>query len=87
MKQMGGNEGILKVRQLSENTRYFRKRLTEMGFIIIGHPESPVIPLMLYFPSIALVIVDECLKAGIAIVFAGNPATSLTTCRLRLCIL
>ncbi|XP_054161616.1 serine palmitoyltransferase 2-like [Oppia nitens] len=86
MKQMGGNEGILKVRQLSENTRYFRKRLTEMGFIIIGHPESPVIPLMLYFPSIAVVAVKNGLKAGIATVAAGYPATSLTTTRLRLCM-
>jgi len=37
--------------QLSENTTYFRRRLHEMGFIIYGNNDSPVVPLMLYMPA------------------------------------
>lgn len=37
--------------QLAWNTRYFRQRLTKMGFIVYGHPHSPVVPALLYSPS------------------------------------
>ncbi|MEQ2189604.1 hypothetical protein GOODEAATRI_026906 [Goodea atripinnis] len=40
-----------RLRQLSENTNYFRRRLREMGFIIYGNDDSPVVPLMLYMPA------------------------------------
>lgn len=39
------------MRQLAENTVYFRKRLQEMGFIIYGNENSPVVPMMLYMPA------------------------------------
>ena len=36
--------------------RNFRHKLQDMGFIIYGHDESPVIPILLYMPcKIALV--------------------------------
>ncbi|MEQ2166328.1 hypothetical protein GOODEAATRI_026811 [Goodea atripinnis] len=40
-----------RVRRLAENTIYFRQRLREMGFIIYGNNESPVVPMMLYMPA------------------------------------
>lgn len=43
--------GRARVQQLAENTRYFRRRLKEMGFIIYGNEDSPVVPLMLYMPA------------------------------------
>lgn len=43
--------GKARVQQLAENTRYFRRRLKEMGFIIYGNEDSPVVPLMLYMPA------------------------------------
>lgn len=43
--------GIRRIRQLAENTRYFRARLKEMGFIIYGNDDSPVIPVLLYMPG------------------------------------
>lgn len=43
--------GRERVRQLAENTVYFRKRLREMGFIIYGNNDSPVVPMMLYMPA------------------------------------
>lgn len=43
--------GADRLRQLSENTTYFRRKLHEMGFIIYGNDDSPVVPLMLYMPA------------------------------------
>lgn len=43
--------GKERVRQLADNTVYFRKRLREMGFIIYGNNDSPVVPMMLYMPA------------------------------------
>lgn len=43
--------GIRRIRQLARNTRYFRARLKEMGFIIYGNDDSPVVPLLLYMPG------------------------------------
>lgn len=43
--------GRERIRQLAENTVYFRKRLREMGFTIYGNQDSPVIPMMLYMPA------------------------------------
>ena len=44
-------EGRQRINQLAKNTRYFRQRLTKMGFIVYGHPHSPVVPALLYSPS------------------------------------
>lgn len=43
--------GADRLRQLSENTTYFRRRLHDMGFIIYGNDDSPVVPMMLYMPA------------------------------------
>lgn len=43
--------GAHRLRQLSENTAYFRRKLNDMGFIIYGNKDSPVVPMMLYMPA------------------------------------
>ena len=43
--------GRQRISQLAWNARYFRQRLTKMGFIVYGHPHSPVVPALLYSPS------------------------------------
>ena len=43
--------GAERLKQLSENTNYFRRKLREDGFIIYGNDDSPVVPLMLYMPA------------------------------------
>ena len=47
----GSNEGIRRIKQLAENTKYFRDKLIKMGFIVYGNQASPVVPVMLYMPS------------------------------------
>ena len=43
--------GLKRLRDLRENTNYFRKSLHDMGFIVFGDDDSPVVPMMLYFPA------------------------------------
>ncbi len=42
-------KGQKRIQQLARNTKYFRRKLNQMGFIIYGNDDSPVIPLMLCF--------------------------------------
>lgn len=46
-----GDEGKRRTDQLARNTRYFRRRLSQMGVIVFGHAESPVVPMMVYMFS------------------------------------
>lgn len=47
----GTDEGKKRTQQLARNTVYFRRRLKQMGVIIIGHDNSPVVPMMVYLFS------------------------------------
>uniref|UniRef100_A0A673K008 serine C-palmitoyltransferase n=1 Tax=Sinocyclocheilus rhinocerous TaxID=307959 RepID=A0A673K008_9TELE len=82
----GTTEGQRRVRQLSENMRYFRSRLKEMGFIIYGNQDSPVIPLLLYLPGKVGAFSRAMLKRKIGVVVVGFPATPITEARARFCV-
>ena len=43
--------GQKRIEQLKWNTQYFRQRLQEKGFIIYGNDDSPVVPLLIFFPT------------------------------------
>lgn len=47
----GTDEGQKRTEQLARNTRYFRRRLAQMGVIIYGHEDSPVVPMLVYLFS------------------------------------
>lgn len=47
----GTNEGKKRIDQLARNTRYFRRRLAQMGVITYGHIDSPVVPHLVYLFS------------------------------------
>jgi serine palmitoyltransferase len=90
MRQISGEDGTdigrRKLTQLRENSLYFRRRLLEMGLQTIGSTGSPVIPIMLYVPSVIAEFSRECLKRGLAVVVVGFPATPLILSRSRICI-
>ena len=51
---MHSDDGKSRIKQLARNTQYFRQKLKQNGFIILGNDDSPVVPLMLCFcPAIA----------------------------------
>uniref|UniRef100_A0A673K7A9 serine C-palmitoyltransferase n=1 Tax=Sinocyclocheilus rhinocerous TaxID=307959 RepID=A0A673K7A9_9TELE len=88
MKCIMGEDGTTlgELCQLSENTTYFRRRLHEMGFIIYGNNDSPVVPLMLYMPAKIGAFGREMLKRNIGTVVVGFPATPIIESRARFCV-
>ncbi|XP_076129485.1 serine palmitoyltransferase 2b [Alosa pseudoharengus] len=86
MGEDGTNLGRDRLRQLAENTTYFRRRLQESGFIIYGNEDSPVVPLMLYMPAKIGAFGREMLKRNIGTVVVGFPATPIIESRARLCV-
>ncbi|XP_029305957.1 serine palmitoyltransferase 3 isoform X1 [Cottoperca gobio] len=86
MGNNGSTEGIRRIRQLAENTRYFRARLKEMGFIIYGNDDSPVVPILLYMPGKVVAFAREMLERKIGVVVVGFPATPISEARARFCL-
>ncbi|XP_063146244.1 serine palmitoyltransferase 2 [Candoia aspera] len=86
MGEDGTTLGKLRIQQLTENTRYFRRQLKKMGFIIYGNEDSPVVPLMLYMPAKLGALGRELLKRQIGIVVVGFPATPIIESRARICL-
>ncbi|XP_048864030.1 LOW QUALITY PROTEIN: serine palmitoyltransferase 3 [Brienomyrus brachyistius] len=86
MGQDGTTVGIERLRQLGENTRYFRRRLQEMGFIIYGSRDSPVVPLLVYMPGKVGAFSRAMLERKIGVVVVGFPATPIAEARARFCV-
>ncbi|KAM4723925.1 serine palmitoyltransferase 2-like [Anableps anableps] len=86
MGEDGTTIGSDRVRQLAGNTVYFRRRLREMGFIIYGNDDSPVVPMMLYMPAKIGAFGREMLSRNIGVVVVGFPATPIIESRARFCI-
>ncbi|GMR59017.1 hypothetical protein PMAYCL1PPCAC_29212 [Pristionchus mayeri] len=82
----GTRIGMTKAEQLLRNTRYFRARLKQMGFVIYGHMDSPVVPLMTFYITKVVCFGRETLKRGVGIVSVAFPATPLTKARARFCV-
>lgn len=51
MGEDGTSIGHTKTSQLARNTRYFRRRLAQIGVITYGHADSPVVPVLVYLFS------------------------------------
>ena len=83
---MYSKEGLDRVKALARNSKYFRRRLQQMGFIVYGHDDSPVIPMLLFMPAKVRAFVLECAKSNVATVTVGFPATKITEERARFCM-
>jgi len=73
------NKNIFKTKLNFKNIvfyiRYFRRRLDRMGVIVYGHEDSPVVPLMIFFPSKIRAIITGLFDRGVAVVGVGFPGT------------
>lgn len=47
----GSQDGVKRISDLAENSKYFSTSLRQMGFIVYGDEGSPVIPLLLFNPA------------------------------------
>ncbi|CAG2100234.1 unnamed protein product [Medioppia subpectinata] len=82
----GTDDGQKRIERLSRNARYFRSRLKQMGFVVYGNDDSPVVPIMICFCSKISAVVRTAFQCGIGTVGAAFPATPLTTGRVRFCV-
>lgn len=80
------NEGSKRIDQLARNTRYFRKRLAQIGVITYGHEDSPVVPMLVYLFSKIGAVVRTLTSRNIAVVGVGFPATPIMEGRIRFCL-
>lgn len=82
----GTDEGSKRIDQLARNTRYFRRRLAQIGVITYGHEDSPVVPMLVYLFSKIGAVVRTLSKRNVAVVGAGFPATPIMEGRIRFCL-
>lgn len=43
-----GEEGRKRINRLASNVQYFRQKLKDLGCIVYGNKDSPVIPMLVY---------------------------------------
>jgi serine palmitoyltransferase len=84
--EISPGQGEERLQRLAFNSRYLRLGLKRLGFIIYGHDDSPIIPLLLYHPAKIPAFSHEMLKRKIAVVVVGYPATPLISSRARFCV-
>jgi serine palmitoyltransferase len=84
--EIGGGQGEERLQRLTFNSRYLRLALKRLGFIVYGHDDSPIIPLLLYNPAKMPAFSHEMLKRKISVVVVGYPATPLISSRARFCV-
>ena len=84
--EIAGDQGEERLQRLAFNSRYLRLGLKRLGFIVYGHDDSPIIPLLLFNPGKISAFSREMLKHKIAVVVVGYPATPLISSRARFCV-
>jgi 7-keto-8-aminopelargonate synthetase-like enzyme len=84
--EIGGSVGAHKLAQIRNNANFFRSRLEEEGFKVLGDVDSPIVPVMLHHPNKMAKFSRACLERGIAVVIVGYPAVPVLYERVRFCI-
>ncbi|KAG8530364.1 uncharacterized protein KY384_004866 [Bacidia gigantensis] len=79
-------QGEERLQRLAFNSRYLRLGLKRIGFIVYGHDDSPIIPILLYNPAKMPAFSHEMLSRKISVVVVGYPATPLVSSRARFCV-
>lgn len=79
-------QGEERLRRIAFNSRYLRLGLKRLGYIVYGHDDSPIIPVLLYHPGKMPAFSHEMLKRKISVVVVGYPATPLISSRARFCV-
>lgn len=51
MGKDGTGEGLKRINTLARNTKYFRRRLAQIGVVVYGNEDSPVVPILVYMYS------------------------------------
>ncbi|QRV98527.1 aminotransferase class I and II protein [Ceratobasidium sp. AG-Ba] len=83
-----GSEGLTRLRRLAFNSRYLARGLRKLGFIVYGHTDSPIVPLLIFNPGKMHLFSHMMLRreTPIVVVVVAYPATPLVTSRVRFCM-
>ncbi|EFX00517.1 serine palmitoyltransferase [Grosmannia clavigera kw1407] len=84
--ELAPGQGEERLQRIAFNSRYLRLGLKRLGFIVYGHDDSPIIPVVLYSPGKMSAFSHEMLKRKISVVIVGYPATPLISSRVRFCV-
>lgn len=84
--ELSPGQGQERLQRIAFNSRYLRIGLKRLGFIILGHDDSPILPLLLYNPAKISAFSHEMLRRKISVVVVGYPATPLISSRARFCV-
>lgn len=84
--QDGTSIGREKIQRLLRNTRYFRQRCRQLGFLIYGQDDSPVVPILTFFITKVVHFGVATLKQKIGLICVGAPATAVNKARARVCL-
>jgi glycine C-acetyltransferase len=68
--------------KLMDNTRYFRERLSKVGFDLL-EGETAIVPVMLHDAKLASTFADEMLKEGIYVIGFSYPVVPKDQARIR----
>lgn len=79
-------QGEERLQRIAFNSRYLRLGLKRLGYIVYGHDDSPIIPVVLYNPAKMPAFSHEMLRRKISVVIVGYPATPLIYSRARFCV-
>ncbi|XP_037072542.1 serine palmitoyltransferase 2-like [Pollicipes pollicipes] len=86
MGRDGTDTGRRKIDTLARNSHFFRQRLKQLGFIVYGNDDSPVVPLMSFFVSKTAALYRRLKEHGVAAAVIAYPATPMTAARARFCL-
>lgn len=70
------------IRRVQDNSAYFRKKMSELGFDLIGRDHA-IIPIMLYDAKLAGKFAESMLKQGVYVIAFSYPVVPKNTARIR----
>jgi len=70
--------------KLHRNTRYFRRRMEDAGFKLLGDKESPICPVLLKHGRLATEIADALMNLGIYVIGFSFPVVPKGKARIRI---
>jgi len=80
--EMISNDTTLRDR-LAKNTKQFRERIKAAGFTVLGDPNHPVCPIMLYDAKLATTFANDMLEKGIYVIGFSFPVVPKDQARIR----
>lgn len=79
------NPGL--VENLAANNRYFREKMAANGWACGGHPDVPIVPIMIYDGKTALEVADELFDEGLIAKALAFPIVGQGLARIRVQIM